>query len=122
VVTAKTPAGERDAVVRGFRGGSIPVVCNVGVLTLGFDYPELSNIILARPTMSLALYYQMVGRGVRPHPSKQSTFVVDMVGLSDMFGPVEDLTVEWGDHDKWIVTSGGRQLTNIYYRQRNEAA
>lgn len=115
IVTAETPKDERSWVIQEFKAGRIPCVCNVGVLTLGFDYPELSNVVLARPTMSLALYYQMIGRAIRPHPSKREAFVVDMVGMVKKFGHVEDLRLECGLHDTWFVSSSGRQLTNVYF-------
>ena len=115
IVTAKTTRDERERIIREFRAGRIPVVSNVGVFTIGFDYPELANVILARPTRSLALYYQMVGRSVRPHPAKEAAYVVDMVGLSSEFGHVEDLELREGTHERWAVWSGGRQLTNVYF-------
>lgn len=58
IVTGETPKREREAILSGFKEGRIPVVANVGVLTTGFDYPELDTVIMARPTKSLALYYQ----------------------------------------------------------------
>ena len=115
IVTAETPKCEREEIIAGFRAGQIPVVANVGVLTIGFDYPALANVILARPTCSLALFYQMVGRCVRPHPSKESAFVIDMVGLVEKFGKVEDLVLNPGEHGKWFVSSNGRPLTNVYF-------
>lgn len=78
----------------------------------GFDHPALDTIILARPTMSLALYYQAVGRAIRPYPGKDG-WVIDLCGSVSKFGKVEDL---WLDHDErggWIITSNGKQLTNI---------
>ena len=118
IVTADTKKRDRENILSEFKRGNIPVVTNVGVLTVGFDYPELANIILARPSMSLALYYQMVGRAMRPHPSKESAFVIDMVGLVKKFGHVEDLRLESGPHDTWYVSSNGKQLTNVYYGDR----
>lgn len=118
VITTKSGSRERDNIVSAFKAGRIPCVCNVGVLGIGFDYPELKNVILARPTMSLAVYYQQVGRCVRTHPSKDCAFVVDMVGLSEQFGKVEDLTVVEGEHEKWFIESNGKQLTNVYYGER----
>jgi DNA repair protein RadD len=115
VVTGQTPKKERIRIISEFKSGKIPAVFNVGVLTCGFDYPELSNVILARPTMSLTLYYQMTGRCVRPHPSKSSSFVIDMVGLSEKFGRVEDLQVGNGGGNKWFIHSNGKQLTNVYF-------
>ena len=116
VVSGTTPKKEREAILERFKNGETEVVANVGVLTTGFDHPALDTIILARPTMSLALYYQMVGRAIRPYPDKDG-WVVDLCGSVAKFGKVEDL---WLDHDErgsWIITSNGTQLTNIFMRK-----
>jgi len=68
-------------------------VTNVGVLTTGFDFPELDHIVLGRPTMSLALYYQMVGRGVRISERKRYCLVTDLCGNINKFGKVEDYEI-----------------------------
>lgn len=116
VVTADTPKDTRKAIVRQFRAGQIKCVANVNCLAIGFDYPELANVILAAPTRSLARYYQWVGRTVRPHPSKESAFVIDMVGLVEKFGRVEDFRLVCGPHDTWRVeTDEGKVLTNVYF-------
>lgn len=112
VVSGATPKKEREAILERFKSGETEVVANVGVLTTGFDFPALDTIILARPTMSLALFYQMVGRAIRPYPGKDG-WVIDLCGSVTKFGKVEDL---WLDHDErggWIITSNGKQLTNI---------
>lgn len=112
VVSGATPKKEREAILERFKSGETEVVANVGVLTTGFDFPALDTIILARPTMSLALYYQTVGRAIRPYPGKDG-WVIDLCGSVSKFGKVEDL---WLDHDErggWIITSNGKQLTNI---------
>lgn len=111
VVTAETPTAERDRIINGFRSGRIRCVCNVGILTTGFDYPELEAVVMARPTMSLALWYQIVGRGIRPHPQKEHTMVIDMGGNLEQFGRVEDL--ELSDEGGWHIRSNGKQLTNV---------
>ena len=115
IVHAETPKKERERVINGFRSGEIPFVANVGVLAIGFDYPALSTVVLAGPTMSLAQYYQKVGRAIRPHPSKDQAVIVDMVGLVKRFGKVEDLTIHEGEHGKWWIGSGNRPLTNTYF-------
>jgi len=115
IVTAETPKAERDRVVNGFRSGAIPVVSNVGVLGIGFDYPELDTVVLGAPTMSLARYYQQVGRAVRPHPGKDHALVIDMVGLVEQFGKVEDLVIDPCTNGKWEVQSNGRPLTGVYF-------
>ena len=68
---------------------------NVGVFTTGFDVPELDSIVLARPTMSLALYYQMVGRGVRLDPARPDKVlqVFDLVRIVEKLGRVETIKV-----------------------------
>lgn len=119
IVTGEDNRLRRERLINGFKRGDIPVVCNVGVLTTGFDYPELETIIIARPTMSLALYYQMIGRCTRPHPQKECARVVDMCGNFDSFGRVEDLEIVDGGNGKWFVASGERQLTNVYYGERS---
>lgn len=114
IVTAQTASHDRARILRDFKEGRIKVVCNVGVLTTGFDYPELDSVVLARPTKSLGLYYQMVGRCVRPHESKEHAMIVDMVGLQDMFGKVEDLEIKGGHTRTPFCATAGRQLTNVY--------
>ncbi len=120
IVTGETPKKDREKVISDFRSGRTRVVCNCGVLVTGFDYPELECIVIAQPTMSLARYYQMIGRGIRPHPEKPFTSIVDLCGNTGMFGKVEDLIIqEQGERSgKWVITSNGRQLTNIYYGER----
>ncbi len=118
IVTGESSKKERAKIIDGFKRGTIPVVCNVGVLTTGFDYPELETVIIARPTMSLALYYQMIGRCTRPHPLKGHARVIDMCGNYGTFGKVEDLEIVDGGNGKWFVASGNRQLTNVYYGEQ----
>jgi len=116
IVTGETPKSERERLLNGFKNGDIPVISNVGVLTTGFDYPELDTIVLARPTMSLALYYQMVGRGIRPCKDKVG-WVVDLCGNIQRFGKVEDLKlVDMSGKGLWQVNSNGKQLTNVLFQ------
>lgn len=121
VVTAETPAGVRDQIVREFRSGRLRVVSNVGILGLGFDFPALDAVVLARPSVSLALYYQMVGRCVRPDLSKRDAAIVDMVGLLPQFGKVEELVVRptHPNDEQWVMSSNARVLTNCYFHQRD---
>ena len=116
IVTGSTPKRERESLIKDFKAGKIKVIANVGVLTTGFDYPELDTVILARPTKSLALYYQMVGRCIRPSPGKDG-WVIDLGGSYARFGKVSDLKigVEKPGTERWAVFSRGRQLTNVIY-------
>ena len=114
IVSGNTPKKEREEILEAFKSGRIPVVANVGVLTTGFDYPELDTVVIARPTMSLALYYQIVGRAIRPHPNKKAGWIVDLAGNLKRFGEVKDLRLVNGGNGKWAVWSKGRQLTNVW--------
>jgi DNA repair protein RadD len=114
VVTGETPKQEREKVLQDFKNGKIKVVINVSVLAVGFDYPELDTIVLARPTKSLALYYQIVGRAIRPYPNKVG-WIVDLSGTYQQFGKVEDLMITDPENDgKWAVESNGIKLTNVF--------
>ena len=103
VVTAKTGKKERTRIIKEFREGKIQTVFNVGVLTIGFDHPELGAIILLRPTMSIGLYYQMLGRGVRPSEGKTHCKVIDMTGTVKQLGRIE--TIKLVKRDIWELES-----------------
>ena len=115
IVSGETHKKEREHILEAFKAGEIPVGANVGVLTTGFDYPELDTRVMARPTMSLALWYQIVGRAIRPHPNKEAGWVVDLCGNIKRFGEVKDLRLVDGGNGKWAVYSKGRQLTNVRF-------
>ena len=70
----------RTDIIRRFREGDINVICNVAVLTKGFDAPETACIVLARPTKSLMMHIQMIGRGLRPTDNKDDCLVIDHAG------------------------------------------
>lgn len=118
VLTGETPKKERERIINDFKEGKIKVLTNVGVLTTGFDYPALDTVIMARPTMSLAQWYQIVGRAIRPYEGKDG-WVIDMGGNIKRFGKVEDLHLAVPGPGQYVIngiTDGSvRQLTNIYY-------
>ena len=115
IVSGSTPKSEREEILGKFKAGEIKVVANVGVLTTGFDYPELDTIVLARPTMSLSLYYQMVGRAIRPHKDKPEAWVVDLCNNYHRFGRVEDLKLTEPQKGMYQIESKGKRLTNVYF-------
>lgn len=80
-IDGETPRELRDATLARLRRGETLVVCNCNVLTEGFDCPELEVAVLARPTLSPALYLQMVGRVLRPAPGKAGARIHDHAGL-----------------------------------------
>jgi DNA repair protein RadD len=92
-VCGETPIPERDATLARFKTGELKYLCNVNVLTTGFDAPHIDCVALVRPTMSPGLYYQMVGRGFRLHPSKENCLVLDFGGNVLRHGPVDDIKV-----------------------------
>ena len=102
-VCGDTPTPERDRLIGRFRrqsgkglfGDNRPLkyLCNVNVLTTGFDAPNVDCIALLRPTMSPGLYYQMVGRGFRLCEGKSDCLVLDFGGNVMRHGPVDDLRV-----------------------------
>ena len=67
-VHGKTPKDERREIIRRYASGEYQFLCNVGIATEGFDDPSIGVVAIARPTMSRALYTQMIGRGTRPLP------------------------------------------------------
>ncbi len=80
-----------------------------------FSFLLTISVILACPTMSLALYYQMVGRSIRPHPSKKCSWTIDLCGTYKRIGKVENLELRAERNNLWALWSGGKQLTNIYF-------
>jgi len=73
--------------------------------------------------MSLAVHYQQIGRAIRPHPSKASALVLDLVGSVAQFGRVEDLVLKPGGRtgEQWVIQSRGRDLTNCYFGEQSKS-
>jgi DNA repair protein RadD len=113
VVHSKLNVKERDRVINGFKALEIPVVINVNVLAVGFDHPELSCIITARPTASIAMFYQQLGRGVRIHPNKKNCKIIDYSGNVSKFGMLENLNFEDVEGFGWGLFNGETLLTNV---------
>ena len=90
-VSGETPAEARAQVLADFAAGGFPALCNVGVLTEGWDCPRCDCIVLLRPTRSASLYVQMVGRGLRlsPETGKTDCLVLDFGGNIERLGPVD---------------------------------
>jgi superfamily II DNA or RNA helicase len=96
------PRDERDQILEAWRLGPIKLVANCAVLTEGFDYPAIETVVIARPTMSVGLYTQMVGRGTRIADGKTDCVILDITGrmparavpvhLDDLMG--EELSAE----------------------------
>jgi DNA repair protein RadD len=117
VLTGETEPTLRDKILTQFKKGLISCVVNVGVLTTGFDYPGLEAVLIARSTMSLSLYYQIVGRVMRPftYPdgTKKTGWVVDLGGNIRLFGKIETMEIKVNAKGLHALWNNGRQLTNI---------
>ena len=85
-IDSKTPATERQQDIEAFKKGDIQVLVNVDIFSEGFDCPDVELVQLARPTLSLAKYLQMVGRGLRVAKGKKNCVIIDNVGLYRVFG------------------------------------
>ena len=85
-IDSHTPVKERERLISSFRSGELQVLVNVDIFSEGFDCPDVEFIQLARPTLSLAKYLQMVGRGLRPSKGKKNCMIIDNVGLYRVFG------------------------------------
>ena len=85
-IDSKTPAAERQQDIEAFKKGDIQVLVNVDIFSEGFDCPDVEFVQLARPTLSLAKYLQMVGRGLRVAKGKKNCLIIDNVGLYRVFG------------------------------------
>jgi DNA repair protein RadD len=102
-VDAGTPAAERAAIFARFRVGGCQVLTNCFLASYGFDLPELACIVLARPTRSLMLYLQMLGRGLRPADGKRDCLVLDHSGCVHRHGFAVDERLWTLDGDRALV-------------------
>lgn len=106
VVYGEQDKREREEVIRRFKEGKIRVIFNVRVLSTGFDYTGIDCIVLGISTASIALYYQIIGRGTRIDPGKYDCLVVDLGGNVKRFGRVEDIVYEQGKMWRMFGTDG----------------
>ena len=80
VLTGDTSMEERDKIINDFRNGKLRCICNVGVLTTGFNAPITDMICLLFSTISTGKYVQVVGRGARTYPGKENCLLLDYGG------------------------------------------
>lgn len=104
IITHKTKSGDRAQIVKDFKDGKIYAVFNVQTLTVGFDHPGLDCIILTRPTRSIRLYNQMIGRGTRISDGKTHCTVIDFSGTVKALGRLETFRIEQID-GRWELLS-----------------
>jgi len=113
VVSAKTDDKDRKIYLNNFSAGYLDGIINVGTLTTGYDFPELDCIVVARKTLSLPLWIQIVGRGLRIAKGKKNCLIVDLVGNTAQFGKpetmklvshYEDYRYRWYSEEKGFLT------------------
>jgi DNA repair protein RadD len=103
-ISSKTPSKEREEIINGFKDKSIKIVFNVNCLTRGFNHPCLDAIYMLRPTKSVNLYVQMLGRGTRIAEGKTTCTVYDFAGNLRSIGPLEGVKME-KVNNLWNVTT-----------------
>ena len=88
LITGATDNTERDALIKAFKRKDIKYLVNVSVLTTGFDAPHVDMIAILRPTQSVSLYQQIIGRGLRLSENKKDCLVIDYTGNDfDLYQP-----------------------------------
>lgn len=84
-----TPSDERDQIIKDFRSGKIQILTNCNLISEGFDLDAIDCVIQLRPTVSLVLYLQCIGRCLRPKQGKTAV-IIDQVGNHINFGLPDD--------------------------------
>lgn len=104
---AKTPSQERERIMGSFKQGKIKVLCNVDLVSEGFNVPDCSCVVLLRPTQSLVVYLQQSMRAMRYQPDKHAV-IIDQVGNFERFG-LPDTDYHWSleDREKHPQRDGG---------------
>lgn len=95
----------RSEISEQFRRQDIQVLVNVGIATYGYDVPEINCVQVARPTKSIVLWHQMVGRGLRPKPNGDHCMVLDHGDNVRRLGCIED-------EIRWRLDEGREAATN----------
>lgn len=124
VVLDDTDDDERHKLIEDFDAKRLRVLVSVGVLSIGFDSPAASCAIMARPTMSLALFVQQGGRVLRPHPGKTDALVLDHAGNVLRHGRLEDFDppTELSSIDKRTDKKSRRDPPSAWICRHCEAA
>lgn len=95
---AKTPESKRDKIMVDFKEGKIKILCNVDLVSEGFNVPDCSCVVLLRPTQSLVIYLQQSMRAMRYQPNKHA-IIIDQVGNFERFG-LPDTDYKWTLEDR----------------------
>ncbi|WP_411704479.1 DEAD/DEAH box helicase [Edaphovirga cremea] len=116
LVSAETPSAERDRLIAAFKDQELRYLVNVAVLTTGFDAPHVDLIAILRPTESVSLYQQIVGRGLRLSPGKTECLILDYAGNPhDLFTPEVGASKPKGDSQPVQVFCPGCGFANLFW-------
>lgn len=110
-IDSHTPKERRKELVSDFRKGKIDILCNVNIFSEGFDCPDVEFIQLARPTQSLSMYLQQVGRGFRITEGKEKVIFLDNVGLYNRFG-LPSIRRQWRKYFEGIQFDETKEIFN----------
>ena len=110
VMLGETKDEERASLIAAFKKGNLKVLVNVAVATEGFDLPDASCVVITRPTKSLTLYLQMVGRGLRPKEDNGNCLILDLAANSEFHGLPADER-EWSLEPREVQEGEGDALT-----------
>ena len=110
VMLGETKDEERASLIAAFKKGNLKVLVNVAVATEGFDLPDASCVVITRPTKSLTLYLQMVGRGLRPKEDNGNCLILDLAANSEFHGLPADER-EWSLEPREVQEGDGDAVT-----------
>ncbi|WP_241651565.1 DEAD/DEAH box helicase family protein [Pseudoalteromonas sp. PS5] len=121
LITGETKSTERDLLIKKFKNKEIKYLVNVSVLTTGFDAPHVDVIAILRPTESVSLYQQIVGRGLRLDDNKVDCLVLDYAGNDfDLFSPEVGSKKPSNDNEPVQVLCPGCGFANIFWGKVDE--
>ena len=113
-ITGDTEDDVREEYIEAFRTGQIKFLANCNVLTEGFDAPNIDAVVLARATLSPGLYYQMAGRGLRKHESKENCLILDYGENIARHGPIDRVSPNVGGRQSGNGKAPVKQCPNCF--------
>ena len=120
LVTGATPSAERERLIAAFKARELKYLVNVAVLTTGFDAPHVDLIAILRPTESVSLYQQIVGRGLRLSPGKVDCLILDYAGNPwDLYAPEVGSPKPDGDSEPVQVPCPECDHPNLFWGKRD---
>ncbi|APE32564.1 ATP-dependent helicase [Halomonas aestuarii] len=120
LITGATPSAERERIIAAFKARECKYLVNVAVLTTGFDAPHVDLIAILRPTESVSLYQQIVGRGLRLSPGKDDCLVLDYAGNPwDLYAPEVGSPKPAGDSEPVQVPCPQCDHPNLFWGKRD---